>query len=721
MRQRWRRRGQTTDPDTHPDHVANNRSNTDANADPHFQRGTDARADSDTDANTGRIPFPDANAEHRNIADAVGVPLSDSSADRNTDANTRHRRLERRRPLGVKITMRFQSMPLRFAGAMSASCLILSGLIAAPGCGGSGGRATTVLSDTSVQSVGKASFTIHWPAPSRLIPSAANSIVVTIAKTDGSLLAKKTLSRPVEGGTTSATFDDLQVGSVVATVTAHPSTDGTGTVQASAADTVTIEGGKTATLSLTLGSTIDHLDVSPSSLPLTTGETASLTVTAKNAEGEIVLTAPANITFASDTAGTATVDSNGQITAGSTAGTATITVTEKESGKTTTATITVSPPAAIIPQKSVSYQIDASHSGGAVFGKPLQFPPQPDWSIPQSAGIITSPLIADGRVFFQDNKGLNAYNLKTGAHLWGPIPTSVYFQSVYDNGKIYLCTFDSDRNNVVLAINPATGTPLWRTKLPGSLSVYISDPLIATQGLVISSYNTGTETIVAALDQSTGAVQWTRKQSVSPAYSMVSSDGQLLFLSNGDKFTALNLPTGAQLWQQTTDGYFYQSVFGGGLVSTQKSKSFVQNPLFDVFNPTTGTIISSYGGNLSTESYLLPVFSRTMKLQIRNIPSRFIADFRYAIDSIDIVTNQKLWTVERPGTATAAIVIDDTLFITKLGKTVEAVSTSNRALLWSGDIGEASGFLKPFMAAGEGYLVINGPSKTTIWKLVGSQ
>lgn len=240
---------------------------------------------------------------------------------------------------------KYSLRPHSSLGAFLAVSLLGSGLIAAPGCGGSGGPETSV-STPAAQESGRAFFTVHWPTPSasRLIPSAANSVVISVTKTDGTALSQQIMSRPSGGGITTASFTALPVGGLLVKVSAYPNADGTGVAQASAAGIVVIEGGKTTPLSLTLDSAIDRLEVAPSPLALTVGQTAVLVVMAKNLAGEIVLTDSGKITFASDNSGVAAVDIAGKVTAGSAAATATVTVTETESAKTATVPVTVATP-----------------------------------------------------------------------------------------------------------------------------------------------------------------------------------------------------------------------------------------------------------------------------------------------------------------------------------------------------------------------------------------
>ena len=213
------------------------------------------------------------------------------------------------------------------------------------------------------QGAGRATFTVNWPArsASRLIPAAANSIVVKVTKADGTPLSEQRMARPAEGGTTTANFADLPVGEVIAQVSAYPNADGTGVAQASATASVTIEGGKTATLSLTLDSTIDHLEVSAPAGTLVNGAPVTLlgfpiqlTAVAKSGSGEIVLTSPSKVVWTSSAPLIAATDATGKVS-GVVPGTAVITATETESGKSASLTVTVKAFAA-----AASYYVSAT-------------------------------------------------------------------------------------------------------------------------------------------------------------------------------------------------------------------------------------------------------------------------------------------------------------------------------------------------------------------------
>jgi hypothetical protein len=197
------------------------------------------------------------------------------------------------------------------------------------GCGGGKSEQT-----------GRAEFRILWPQDvSRLIPAASNSVSVTL-RLGTEVVATKVSPRPAAGASALVVFDNLPLGEVTATGSAHPNADGTGQAQAAGSVTFQIQAGQTTAFSITLASTIDHLELTPPAVTLNPAEEQTLSVAAKDTAGSIVLLAPSKLSWSTSAGGVATVDSAGKVR-GIAGGTAQITVTDTESGKTAGATITV--------------------------------------------------------------------------------------------------------------------------------------------------------------------------------------------------------------------------------------------------------------------------------------------------------------------------------------------------------------------------------------------
>ncbi len=206
-------------------------------------------------------------------------------------------------------------------GLIALLCLLLCG------CGGGSGPAST--------GAGRAEFTVVWPEVSRLIPLASNSIVVSLSR-GGTTLFTRILVRPQNR----LTFDELAPGDYLVTATAFPSTDGSGVAQARGQAPLTIAPDAVSAITLVMASTIDHLEVTPPAPSVFAGSTVPLTMTARDAAGNVVLTAPSRVQWQSAAASIASVDSTGLVT-GVNGGVTQITVTETESGKSAAVLVTV--------------------------------------------------------------------------------------------------------------------------------------------------------------------------------------------------------------------------------------------------------------------------------------------------------------------------------------------------------------------------------------------
>jgi len=211
------------------------------------------------------------------------------------------------------------------------SLILLFAFPLAFGCGGGSNSQLGNNAQTVGSSRGAATFTIKWPVPSRLIPAASNSITVQIVQ-GASFTTSQTVPRPAGGGTSQVTFPALPTGSLIATATAFPNVDGTGTAQASASMPLVVAANQTTPFSLTMASTVDHLELAAPQSFVLIGRTLTLNAAAKDATGAVVLLAPAKLQWSSSNSAAASIGPTGIVT-GVGIGAADISVTDLESGK----------------------------------------------------------------------------------------------------------------------------------------------------------------------------------------------------------------------------------------------------------------------------------------------------------------------------------------------------------------------------------------------------
>lgn len=188
------------------------------------------------------------------------------------------------------------------------------------GCGG-GSASNRVASRNAT---GKATVTIKWPkrsrATSRVIPSAANSVVITLTNISVDPNAKPlqqtgTLQRPYgdAGGTSTWYSNDLPVGDYSVDVKAYADNSNQGAPLAVGhQDKYSVLGNQSATpITVTLASTVTQLTISPPPSSIAPGSSTALSIHAQDASNSIVLISPSTVQWTSSDPTIATIDATG--------------------------------------------------------------------------------------------------------------------------------------------------------------------------------------------------------------------------------------------------------------------------------------------------------------------------------------------------------------------------------------------------------------------------
>jgi hypothetical protein len=350
--------------------------------------------------------------------------------------------------------------------ALFALAAVITALLS--GCGGGSSRTST-----TVRSTGRAAFTIKWPErPSRLIPAASNSIRITIMN-GATQVATQLVTRPA----TFANFDTLPTGSLTAVADAFPIGDGTGTAQAHGTVPLAITANNLTVASLTLGTTITHIDLTNGSSTISRGAAFTLTATPRDAANNVVLVAPGGISWISDNLPIATVDVNGKVT-GVTYGTAGITAKEPESGVSVTQNITVDVQITLALRgvgagsHDEIIQMDGM-SGANKVTSPFSL------RLPESLGTDSQGRIYVGSVYYgilrlDDITGANPlYYAETGT-----VPTQIAFDAL---GRIYM----SDPGNAaIVRIDNIQGDG---QRYVGAINALGIGNLISPQGVAVDA------------------------------------------------------------------------------------------------------------------------------------------------------------------------------------------------------------------------------------------
>jgi uncharacterized protein YjdB len=208
-------------------------------------------------------------------------------------------------------------------------------VVATANPGGVSDSATVMITLAPVATVSLA------PSSATLVAGATVQLQATLTDSGGNVLTGRTITWSTDNGS-------------VATVS------GTGLVTAagtgSANITATSEG-QIASASITVSNVpVASVTVAPTTVALQTGQTAQLTATTKDANGN-VLTGRV-VTWSSNNASVATVSGSGLVTAGAASGSATITATSEGQNGTATANVTYIPVASVtVSPASASLQV----------------------------------------------------------------------------------------------------------------------------------------------------------------------------------------------------------------------------------------------------------------------------------------------------------------------------------------------------------------------------
>ena len=167
--------------------------------------------------------------------------------------------------------------------------------------------------------------------------------------------------------------------------------------------------------------------------------------------------------------------------------------------------------------------------------------------------IASSPAVADGKVFYGSwcaascfqNGQFVALDANTGAVVWAnaTLPSAPLSSSpAVDSGRVFFGLDDGS----VTALNETTGKAMWRV-VPGG-AVPVRNALAVAYGRVYI----GTATKFFALDEITGATDWSFNTGNTNSTSAAVSNGIVYFGTGKGNVYAVNATTGAQKWVAAT-------------------------------------------------------------------------------------------------------------------------------------------------------------------------
>lgn len=235
------------------------------------------------------------------------------------------------------------------------------------------------------------------------------------------------------------------------------------------------------------------------------------------------------------------------------------------------------------------------------------------WSItspvvPDTCMEQSPPVVANNRLFLNDQGGFAAYNATTGAPLWRyrdprPQEYSTYLLSVNGNqvfAATDFCRSVSDPDGKLRAFNATTGALLWEVDRDPPMRVMVVDKgIVAVSGEDFSSVPR-----VTAYRISDGSIAWERPGGM---FRPVSANGRLLIQKYDPENEVwegselVDITTGGVLWSSTVSWLVMASgPAGGPLYATNTAGDLVR------INVETGAVVwtvpgGGVGAQLSTD------------------------------------------------------------------------------------------------------------------------
>lgn len=428
-------------------------------------------------------------------------------------------------------------------------CLLIC-LVGLHGCGGS---------RSAIAGRGTVQLVVHWPVRSRIIPAASASLKVALTA-GNSAIAQQIVPRPPAGqNTTTLSFTALPPIALLVTVTAFPNADGTGVAQASGTVMATIIAGQAVQVTVDPESTIQSVSIAPADPSVSVNGVVTLTATALDAAGALVLTAADKWQWSVSDPAIASLTANGPSAEarGLAGGSVTVTAAETESGKTGTRTLSIAAGCGLAGTglANSAWPKYGGNNQNTGLGKGSGATPTIKWHALAGVFLNSSPAIGpDGTLYIGTLDGSDhavyAVLNSTGATKWRFQTGSYVFGTPAVDASGLVC-FGSDDGKFYF-VDAARGTSC--TSLVLGQRVRCS-PAIGPDGTV---YVGGWDLDIRqnnkmyALDAQTHAIKWQSQLTGGVICAVAASaDGNLYFGDLAGVITALDSATGAKKWQNS--------------------------------------------------------------------------------------------------------------------------------------------------------------------------
>lgn len=421
---------------------------------------------------------------------------------------------------------------------------------------------------------------------------------------------------------------------------------------------------------------------------------------------------PAEAQWTSSNNGIVTVSASGLIT-GQADGNAV--VTTEYLGRSTSIDVRVfeSTPSPAPPLSgSVTLQVDYAHSGTAtVGGDGPVVPLSGKWSR-TFEGLVSYPVVADGRVFVSIGafgaagamSSLYGLDATDGSVLWGPVLTSDNSRLApiaYDQGRLFVINRDSSMR----ALDPATGSEIWSVTLP---IFSLSAPPMAANGLV---YGAGGP--IFAMDALNGSRIWTASNDGQGSGSSPTLSPDGLFVAGCTRLDKFGPVSGEYLWhvgEACPGAGSRTSVYANGRVFVRDMFG-PPGPLNGIFDASSGALLGHF------EASTLPAATANRAYYL----------FNGTLTATNVATGNPDWSFTGDGgLVSMPLVIDSFVFIGSTTGMVYMLKADTGEIVWNETTGEAlsqpgdgSLLVTPTgLGVGASRLFVPAGNSLTSWKLL---
>ena len=590
--------------------------------------------------------------------------------------------------------------------AVASALLLITPLVALTGCGGGskGSNGSPVSRAT-----GSLTFQVKWPEQTRVVPVASQSIVLSFTRTapgpTNGPAPRYVITAPADTATgdariTKLVVNNLELGTYSINATSFPSTDGTGTAQATTTVTKDIVQGNKNDLILTMDVTVRTLEVNPATgadLPI--GSTRQLNPVAKDASGAVVLIGTANvkvIKWESLNPDVASVDQNGLVTTLS-VGQATIRATYQEPtgqtvgivGQATINTVDIGP----LEGFWSKFHGDVRNTGQALTGNPTAGGLQ--WKFNASDKVVFSgPVVGkDGTVYVGSyDKNLYAINPDGSLRWMFATGDAIDATPIVDkNGVVYVGSYDGK----MYALRGDSGQKIWEFQTDGEIGWSAT----LDKNGVLYFGSSGAGKTLYAVNSLDGTLKWKLEAGgpiqTSPAlFASNSADtpSRLYFGCQDKKVYAIDLPAptagpGTVAWTFATGGEIYNSS------PAVDSAGNIYIGSFDgmIYGLTpAGAPKAGWPRDLGSKIYASPAIKGNDSV-VYVATYDDIADTNNKLVALDPATGTTIWEFTAPAngvTSSPAIGVDGVIYFGSYDGNIYAVNPNGSAK-WSYQATEA--------------------------------